>query len=304
MKKFSIIIPVYNVEEYIKDCLESVKKQTFKDYEVLVVNDGTKDKSMDIVKNYDVKVINQENQGLSGARNTGAKEAKGEYIIFLDSDDWIENNLLEEISKALEDNPDLVRFQIRKVFEKKDSIDYPEEAFDTCNGVEAFEKICKYHFVEIACSYCIKRSYYEKNHFEFAKGMIHEDFGLMPLVIIKANKVKSISTIGYNYRQRENSIMSNTNYDRIKKRVNDFLKHYTYLMTEINKTNLDGTYFRSFIANSLILKITELNDEDYKEYKKILKEEKVYDFILADTLKRKIKKILLKISPKMVYRKK
>ena len=273
-------------------------------YEVIVVNDGTKDQSMDIVKNYDVKVINQENQGLSGARNTGAKEAKGEYIIFLDSDDWIENNLLEEISKALEDNPDLVRFQIRKVFEKKDSIDYPEEAFDTCNGVEAFEKICKYHFVEIACSYCIKRSYYEKNHFEFAKGMIHEDFGLMPLVIIKASKVKSISTIGYNYRQRENSIMSNTNYDRIKKRVNDFLKHYTYLMTEINKTKLDGTYFRSFIANSLILKITELNDEDYKEYKKILKEEKVYDFILADTLKRKIKKVLLKISPKMVYRKK
>ncbi|MBQ3307520.1 MAG: glycosyltransferase [Bacilli bacterium] len=304
MKKFSIIIPVYNVEDYIKDCLESVKKQTFKDYEVIVVNDGTKDQSMDIVKNYDVKVINQENQGLSGARNTGAKEAKGEYIIFLDSDDWIENNLLEEISKALEDNPDLVRFQIRKVFEKKDSIDYPEEAFDTCNGVEAFEKICKYHFVEIACSYCIKRSYYEKNHFEFAKGMIHEDFGLMPLVIIKASKVKSISTIGYNYRQRENSIMSNTNYDRIKKRVNDFLKHYTYLMTEINKTKLDGTYFRSFIANSLILKITELNDEDYKEYKKILKEEKVYDFILADTLKRKIKKVLLKISPKMVYRKK
>ena len=304
MKKFSIIIPVYNVEEYIKDCLESVKKQTFKDYEVIVVNDGTKDKSMDIVKNYDVKVINQENQGLSGARNTGAKEAKGEYIIFLDSDDWIENNLLEELSKALEDNPDLVRFQIREVFEKKDSIDYPEEAFDTCNGVEAFEKICKYHFVEIACSYCIKRSYYEKNHFEFAKGMIHEDFGLMPLVIIKANKVKSISTIGYNYRQRENSIMSNTNYDKIKKRVNDFLKHYTYLMTEINKTNLDGTYFRSFIANSLILKITELNDEDYKEYKKILKEEKVYDFLLADTLKRKIKKTLLKISPKMVYRKK
>ena len=304
MKKFSIIIPVYNVEDYIKDCLESVKKQTFKDYEVIVVNDGTKDQSMDIVKNYDVKVINQENQGLSGARNTGAKEAKGEYIIFLDSDDWIENNLLEEISKALEDNPDLVRFQIRKVFEKKDSIDYPEEAFDTCNGVEAFEKICKYHFVEIACSYCIKRSYYEKNHFEFAKGMIHEDFGLMRLVIIKASKVKSISTIGYNYRQRENSIMSNTNYDRIKKRVNDFLKHYTYLMTEINKTKLDGTYFRSFIANSLILKITELNDEDYKEYKKILKEEKVYDFILADTLKRKIKKVLLKISPKMVYRKK
>ena len=304
MKKFSIIIPVYNVEEYIKDCLESVKNQTYKDYEVIVVNDGTKDKSMDIVKNYDVKVINQENQGLSGARNTGAKEAKGEYLIFLDSDDWIDKNLLEDVSKVLDDEPDVVRFQIRETFENKDNIDYNEEPFDTCNGVEAFKKICSYHFVENAWSYCIKRSYYEKNHFEFAKGMIHEDFGLIPLVIIKADKVKSIDTVGYNYRQRENSIMSNTNYDKIKKRVNDFLKHYTYLMTEINKTKLDGTYFKSFIANSLILKITELKKEDYKEYKKILKEEKVYDYILSDTLKRKIKKILLKISPKMVYRKK
>lgn len=304
MKKFSIIIPVYNVEEYIKDCLESVKNQTFKDYEVIVVNDGTKDKSMDIVKNYDVKVINQENQGLSGARNTGAKEAKGEYLIFLDSDDWIDKNLLEDVSKVLDDDPDVVRFQIRETFENKDNIDYKEEPFDTCSGVEAFKKICSYHFVENAWSYCIKRSYYEKNKFQFAKGMIHEDFGLIPLVIIKADKVKSIDTVGYNYRQRENSIMSNTNYDKIKKRVNDFLKHYTYLMTEINKTNLDGTYFKSFIANSLILKITELKKEDYKEYKKILKEEKVYDYILSDTLKRKIKKILLKISPKMVYRKK
>ena len=115
MPKFSIIIPVYNVEKYIGKCLESVMNQTYKDYEVIVVNDGTKDNSMDIVKNYPVKIIEQENQGLSVARNTGVKKAKGEYIIFLDSDDYIEKDLLKNINKSLDNNPDLVRFQIQEV---------------------------------------------------------------------------------------------------------------------------------------------------------------------------------------------
>ena len=77
MPKYSIIIPVYNVEKYIKKCLDSVFSQTDKDFEVIVVNDGTKDNSMDIVKKYDVKIINQKNQGLSVARNRGVKEAVG-----------------------------------------------------------------------------------------------------------------------------------------------------------------------------------------------------------------------------------
>ena len=114
MPKFSIIVPVYNVEEYIDDCLKSIKSQTFKDYEVIVVNDGTKDNSMDIVKNYDVEIINQENGGLSSARNTGVKKAKGEYLIFLDSDDYIEKDLLKKINDSLKDNPDVVRFQIKE----------------------------------------------------------------------------------------------------------------------------------------------------------------------------------------------
>ncbi len=302
MPKFSIIIPVYNVEEYIKDCLESVARQTFKDYEVIVVNDGTKDNSMEIVKNYKVKIINQENQGLSVARNNGVKKARGEYILFLDSDDTIEEELLEKLNKSTKDNPDLIRFQIQETYSNQEPKKWQEEGFDTCNGEKAFEKICKYHFVENAWCYAIKKSYYEENHFEFAKGKIHEDFGLIPLVIIKAKKVKSISYIGYNYRQRENSIMSTNNYEKTKKKVEDFYNHYLFLRNEIKKTNLDLKYFMSFISNSLIIKITELNKEDYKEYKSLLRKEKVFDYLLTDTASRKIKKILVKISPKLVYR--
>ena len=300
MPKFSIIIPVYNVEKYIKKCLDSIFDQSFKAYEVIVVNDGTKDNSMDIIKEYNVKIINQKNQGLSEARNTGAKKAKGEYLIFIDSDDYIDKDLLKEINKSLKNNPDIVRFQIREVYEDdKESKDYKETPFINKNGVDAFNLITKYHFVENAWAYAIKRSYYEDNNYSFKKGTIHEDFGLLPLVIIKANIVNSISYIGYNYLQRKGSIMSQKDYEKTKKKVSDFYNHYKYLIEEINKTKLDSKVFKSFISNSLILKICELNDKDYKEYKKILKEQKVFDNLLEDSFVRKIKKLLFKISPKI-----
>ena len=300
MPKFSIIIPVYNVEKYIKRCLDSVFTQTFKDFEVIVVNDGTKDNSMDIVENYDVKIITQKNQGLSVARNTGVKKAKGEYIIFLDSDDYIEKDLLKNINKSLDNNPDLVRFQIQEVFEDSDTVNvYNEEGFSGYNGLEAFEKICSYHYVENAWAYAIRREYYNQNKFQFAPGTIHEDFGLIPLIIIKADIVNSISYVGYNYVQRSGSIMSQKDYEKTKKKVNDFYNHYLYLTKEIDKTNLDSKMFKSFISNSLILKICELKGKDYKIFKNRLKEDKVFDNLLTNTITRKIKKSLFTISPKL-----
>lgn len=302
MPKFSIIVPVYNVEEYIDDCLKSIFNQSFKDFEVIVVNDGTKDNSMDIVKNYDVKVINQENAGLSAARNTGVKSSTGEYLLFIDSDDYIEKDLLKNINNNLKDNPDVLRFQIKEIFDDNRIVNHEENSFDTTNGVEAFTKICNYHFIENAWSYVIKRKYYLDNKFEFKKGTYHEDYGLMPLVIIKANKVKSISYIGYYYRQRSNSIMSSTDYNKTKKKVDDFYNHYLYLNKEINKTKLDNKIFKSYISNSLLIKICELNNKDYKIYKSKVKEDKVIDNLLDDSLIRKIKKILFKISPKLTIK--
>ena len=299
MPKFSIIVPVYNVEKYIKKCLDSIESQTYKDYEVIVVNNGTKDNSMDIVNKYNVEIINQKNKGLSEARNEGVKKAKGDYILFLDSDDYIEKDLLKELNKSLTNNPDLVRFQIREVFEDNTKKDYNEEPFTNKDGVEAFSILCKYHFVENAWAYLYKREFYLKNKFSFKKGAIHEDFGLVPLVIMKSKIVNSISYIGYNYLQRENSIMSERNYEKTKKKVSDMFEHYDYLIKEINKTELDSKIYKSFISNSLILKACDLKKEDYKKSKKKLKEKKVYDNLLTDTIIRKIKKYILKISPKL-----
>ena len=304
MPKFSIIIPVYNVEKYIDGCLKSVMNQTFKDYEVIVVNDGTKDNSMDIVKKYDVKVIEQKNQGLSAARNTGVKHAKGDYLIFLDSDDSWNKDLLKELSKSIKNNPDVVRFQIQETYENSDDVKpFNEQSFEGKNGVEAFKIISSYHFIENAWCYAIRRDYYKKNKFTFKVGTIHEDYGLTPLIIIKAEKVNSIEYIGYNYLQRQGSIMSSTAYEKIQKRVGDMYEHYLFLISEIDKTKLDSKVFKSYAANNILLKLFELNKEDYKEYLKRAKKDKIVNNLLADTLARKIKKLIVRISPRLYYEK-
>ena len=136
----------------------------------------------------------------------------------------------------------------------------------------------------------------------FKEGTFHEDFGLIPLVIIKASIVNSINYIGYNYRIRNGSIMNNNDYEKTKKKVNDFYVHYKYLVEEIDKTKINSKIFKSFIANSLLIKICELNKEDYKKYLKKIKKDKVIDNLLSDSIPRKLKKILVHISPKLVYK--
>lgn len=310
MAKFSIIIPVYNTANYILKCLDSVYNQTFKDYEIIVINDGSTDNSHNIInenkKKYNIKYFKIDNQGLSAARNYGIQNASGEYLIFLDSDDFIENKLLEKINYEVQNNIslDVIRYQIRLVDEKYQLIKtYNEKSFSNCNGIDAFTKITKYQFVELACCYAIKRSYFLEKKFKFAKGMYHEDFGLIPLVIMQASSVSSIDYIGYNYLQRNNSIMNNNDYQKTVKKAFDFLAHYKNLykqieqVTEIKKE--DKKVFYSFIANSVILKASQLKGKDQDEYLKQIKELDVSKDILTDSVFRKLKKILLKFNIKL-----
>lgn len=110
--KISVIVPVYNVEKYLKQCLDSIVNQTYKNLEIIIVNDGTKDNSMKIVENYlqdnRIKVINKENGGLASARNSGLEKVTGKYISFIDSDDWIELNMYEELVSQINDEDILI----------------------------------------------------------------------------------------------------------------------------------------------------------------------------------------------------
>lgn len=302
MPKFSIIIPAYNMEKYIKKTLDSVKKQTFKDYEVIVIDDGSTDKTVEVAKKFDVKVIEHKHAGLSVVRNAAIKEAKGDYLVLLDSDDWWDKDLLKKLDESSKNDADVIRFQIRTVNDENETVDYNEKPFEGLSGVDAFKEITNFHYVDSACIYAIKRKFYEKEKFAFAKDRVHEDFGTVPLWIVKAKKVNCLDFLGYNYYRRSNSIMNTEDYEWIKKKTDDFFFHYKYLIKEVNKTDLDASYFKSFIANSMIKKITYLKGKDYLKYKKELKKEKVFDNILTDTTARKIKKVLLNISPKLYHK--
>ena len=131
MTKFSIIIPVYNVEDYIENCLKSIVNQSYKDYEALLICDKSSDNSEKIVDKYvkkykTFKKIYEEKTGLAKAKNIGIQHAKGDYIMFLDSDDYIEKDLLETISNNLEEKIDVLRFQAREI-KNDNTIDYNEK---------------------------------------------------------------------------------------------------------------------------------------------------------------------------------
>lgn len=306
MTKFSIIIPVYNKEKYIKSCLESVVVQTINDYEVVIVNDGSTDKSEEIIKEYlkkykNFKYINQVNQGLSIARNNGVKEAKGEYIIFLDSDDSIEPKLLENLKKETQDTPSIIRFQLKTVNDRNIE-KYQEKGFKSQKGYEAFKKIVEYKYVELACLYCFNKNYFIENNFEFIPNRYHEDYGLIPYAIMCAPKVRSIDYIGYNYNIIPNSIMNTNDYKKTYKKVYDVIYIYEQVIEKIKLSSIEEEnkkYCYSFLTNSMLQKIKELNKKDQNEILKKVKKMNVSNYLVDDTVFRKIKKLLLKINIKL-----
>lgn len=302
MIKYSFIVPVYNTEKYLKKCLDSLVNQTYKDFEIIVVNDGSTDKSSSIISKYQKKykniiVIDKENEGLSMARNRGVQKSSGKYIIFVDSDDYVSNKLLEEVDKKIDDS-DILRFQIATEDEEYTKInEYHEEGFESTCGYDAFKYLSSYHFVEPAWCYVIRKNYYIENKFSFKKGVYHEDFGLIPYVIYKARKVKSVDFIGYYYIQRNGSIMNNNDYKKTVKKAFDMLEQYKTMRLfakNINRKNNLDDYFLSYISNSVIVKARELKKDEKKVYINELKKLNVFDGVLVNTRIRRFKKYLMK----------
>ena len=216
--KFSIIIPLYNVEQYIGECVESIADQSFNDYEAIFVDDGCTDSSVIIVeelaskKGIPFKLIHQSNQGLSAARNAGLKEASGEYVLFLDSDDWIEPDTLSTLAKNINDE-DLICFSGRRYFEDSDNFEEADllegRSYET--GWDYYSENAlrqrKFAFVCVVLR-AYRRQYLLDNNLFFEQGIKHEDNLFTPLACFYAKKVKVIPTVLYNYRIRGNSIMT------------------------------------------------------------------------------------------------
>lgn len=300
--KFSIIIPILNVEEYLVRCLDSVINQTHTNYECLLMCDDSVDNSEKIAKEYANKDIrfkhfHKSNSGLSGARNYGVENCNGDYILFLDSDDFYEDDLLEKLNNTI-NGEELIRFQVREVFDDH-TVDWNQEECSG-TGIEVFNKLVAFHFVENAWAYCYETEFYKRNKFHFMEGCIAEDYGLLPLVIALCSKMKVISFIGYNYYQRNNSLMRTNSYSKKIQKMENMLvqaDNLKFLLKPINNTDR----IESFINNSLIYYSTTLEKKDYKKYNKILKEKHCFDLIDGSSLKKKIKKFIIKNNSWLFY---
>ncbi len=311
MIKISVIIPVYNTEKYIEKCLRSLANQTTQDFEVVIVNDGsTDDSKLVIQKCIRDKIINnliyleKENGGLSDARNYGVQHANGKYIIFLDSDDYIDSNLFSEFEEYIDQNIDLIKFKMKtvdingKILEKKDG-----PIFGKCTGIEAFEKlVTKDPFLEVACVYLYRREFFLNKGFEYEYGLYHEDFGLTPFVIVCAKSVVSLKIFGYNYLQSENSIMRNSDYSKEVKKANDAIKHYDNALFNLKKFGIDKRTSRlilRYYTNTILIKAETLKNKEFEEYIKELKSRKLYKNINSSNIKQIFKRIILFINIKL-----
>ena len=202
----TVVIPVYNVEKYLKRCVESVLVQEWNNYDILLVDDGSIDSSPqicdDYVKAYDfISVIHKENGGLSEARNTGISNAEGEYVYFLDSDDWIEPNTFSDLAEVIEsDQYDIISFNQEFVKSEHDIIKSDSKRIKRLTGKEALIDMFSYGFITVfATDKIYRKALFTKNTIQFPVGKYYEDLGTNYKLFLSAKKVYATNQKYYHY---------------------------------------------------------------------------------------------------------
>ena len=301
----SIIITAYNAEKTIEKCLNSILDTQYNDYEIILVNDGSIDNTEKIIELFasdKIKYYKKENTGVADSRNFGIDKAKGDYITFVDSDDYVSSNYFEGIDKYINEDIDIIK---RKgiIVNKNNQEKIKGGTFEVTTGEDAFNKLCFTDiYLDTLWSYIIKKSLLIDNNLYFEKDRFHEDFGLLPLLILKANKMVSLDDGIYYYVQTDNSIMRENNIDKTIKKAKDALYHYDNILKTIENYNLSNftkENVRIYCTNAILLKVKELKGKEQKWYIKELKNRKVYKNIKVRNIKQLIKKGFLFINIKL-----
>lgn len=216
MRKISVIIPVYNVEKYLIDCLESVVSQTYKNLEIIIVNDGSTDCSGDISDEYEkkderIRVVHQKNMGLSGARNTGIDMATGEYITFLDSDDYLEIDILEKLVKILEKNKSDIAVAGINFCDEQGKTLYEQKSKGIKKYVgknQLYNLLTSNEINTMAWGKLYRISLFKDLRYPLHK--YHEDVFLTYKLLDQSKSTIVIPDIGVHYRQVKTSIVHST----------------------------------------------------------------------------------------------
>lgn len=245
MTKRSIIVPVYNVEKYLPKCLESLIKQTLKDIEIICVNDGSMDNSLAILKEFAskdsrIRIIDNQHQGVAKTRNTGIEQSTGEYIGFVDSDDYIDIDFFEKLyNSATKSNSDIAIASIlkHKNFFNIYNAKYTKE--ETAITIQDKIKLCedKKHFFFYAWNKIYHSGFIKENNIKFSEGQIYEDVMFAIKALYYSNKIISVYGTKYHYIEHENSL---TKYkDKTGEKEQDLVKAYSELQEFCNSKNIE-----------------------------------------------------------------
>ncbi len=253
MPKVSVIVPVYNVEKYLKRCINSILNQTLQDIEIIFVDDGSTDSSKIIIEEKlnlyreKIKYYYKENGGLSSARNYGIPYARGEYIAFLDSDDYIEPTMYEEMyNVAKKENSDMVECDF--IWE------YPDKQKYDCGQIYNDKKEALEKARVVAWNKLIKREILEKEKIEFPFGLRYEDVEFFYKLVPSLNKISFVKKFFIHYVQRDNSIVNTQNSKtmdifKVLDNVIEYYKKNNYYQEY--KEQLEYTYTRLLLCSSL-----------------------------------------------------
>lgn len=278
--KISVIIPVYNVEKYLKKCILSIWQQNFpkEEFEIIAVNDGATDNSPQLLEKIrkeviNLKIVHQENRGLSGARNTGIENSLGEYILFVDADDYILPNTLTHLYElAIKNSLDILEFAALGVDEKGKTT---YTAIRSSNGIvySGEEYLGKVSYMNSACNKLYKRTFLNKNQLRFMEGVYIEDIEFNTRAVFVATKIQAIDFIGAHFLQRSGSITRSTNFNKKEKMIYDIHKVLSSInnFTETTVTSTSKAYtplkktIGSLIATLLLRVLKDIKNTDVRK---------------------------------------
>lgn len=294
--KFTIVVPVYNVEAYLDNCLASLQAQDFADFEVICVNDGSTDRSRDILSKWEsrfpqMKVIDRENGGLSAARNTGLQAATGDYVLFVDSDDWVESTMLKRVTEEVDDT-DILCFACRRSDNNTYDTLFPEQS----DGWNYYNRhALEHHEVPFVCVWqrCYRREFLEENNLRFREGILHEDNEFTPRACLKSKRVKVIPNVLYNYRIRSGSIMT-TRGLRSKESLITIGNELSELFAK--ELNIDKTIAYQALTQCYQMAFIDNTHEEDRQLKQLI-DRHCYHRVSRTKPRHRINYSLLRISP-------
>lgn len=245
MIKFSFIVPCYNVEKYLRQCLDSLFAQDYSEFDIIAVDDGSSDKTIDILNEYsashnNLKVLQQKNQGASVARNNAVKNSDADFIVFIDSDDYISSAsfLSDLVANITENNSDVVLYKYSKFFDGED-----DKAVCPFNFPTEFTDNLLLDLVRADAFYCapwaksVNRSFLADNNIEFKAGVVCEDQDWFLKIISFSPVISFIDKSYIMYRQRKNSV-SSSNFEKSTKDGTDIIEEWSGLFSSVSDTKL------------------------------------------------------------------